>query len=430
MQKLNKYGLQVKRVVSKELNIGDTVVGGGDDKEPIVLTPEEFELLRGVVDKISTLHKNATDKGFEGSETDWIQSVAVDNAKLNQENIFSNNNIFAGLVNFTNNVQFFENKIPFIGMIAMAMGVPISAALSETSDEYLSHISNPTSGAKWCIFMPFVKQFTYSERINNGAFSGDCYVILPNLMNPCHSKNIHAITFGENKNNTCIVNPYRCNKVVMLFVGTSTGTLINWGHNAFSTAPDIWIDAPNMTSVTYGHLISNNLKTIGNLRIRAPKLESNFILKIGAIKKEDVVFLLDNLPNLKGKYKRTASISCDPSLENDEEFLSYVSSFYDVDTDTGWSVGLTYQQNEQFVDETSSVTYDLRNKTNNSIYAKLLNGVNGNYVDENGNRCDLLTAKWIADDNEWKYFENENDAITHFNLQYNPPKDEMPSIEN
>ena len=322
-------------------------------------------------------------------------------------------NVFSGVNSFVGGLLV-ENNMPLLVMMAAAFRVPLAAALAETSADYIAKMPATVPGEDWFVFMPRVANFDYSEKFNNSSvYKGRCFAVVPNLMNPCGAAEINAVVFGERK--TCVINPYRCNVLNIFFSGKKAGLFVSWGHNAFTQAPDIFIDAPYMTGYSSGLVAS--LRTVGTCRLRMPSLKQNFTLKIGAIKREDVLYLLENLPDLKGEKRCTAALSCDPALEGDADFLAAVAAFYDAETGTGWDVGLTFQQNEKFNEEAAAAaTYGLRRPRAVPVYAKRVPSEGGAWVDVAGERWDLMTAHWVADEADWCLFDDEVAAVEEWGL--------------
>lgn len=341
------------------------------------------------------------------------------------------NNTFTGLNMFSALTQFpagasFERGIPWIAATAMAMGVPPMAAYAETMAEYekFSGIYSVQEGQSFCVFTPFIYH-VYADRgeiFNNSKYSGEGFWVSWNLINACHTKKIRAITLTNKY--AAISGIYRCISLQQMHTSDSCQALIEWNTNLFSKAPDINIFAPNLTKVTSGELIMS-LNSVGTARIKLPRFNNNFTLKIGAIQKDDVLYLLENLPALPSGVRRTAAISCDPALETDEDFLAQVAAFYDAETKTGWNVALTFQGNAI---DAAATTYSMRRMTP-PIFAMREECEGGNYVDAEGKRWAIFSGSWVAAaDCGYTEFPNQEAALSEWGLTEYVPEEPEESL--
>lgn len=346
-------------------------------------------------------------------------SAQEDAALIGDAALRGADNVFSGVNSFVGGLLV-ENNLPLLWMLAGAYRVPLAAALAETEAEYILRAPQAVKNEDWFIFAPRVPSFLHQSYMAGINKNGRCFAVAPNLINPDFSKEINAVIFGEEL--TCVINLHNCNVLSMFYSGKKPRRLVDWGHNFFTQAPDIVIDAPYMTNFVYDLIL--DLRTVGTLRLRMPSLKRNFTLKIGAIKREDVLYLLENLPDLKGEKRCTAALSCDPALEGDEDFLAAVAAFYDSETGTGWDVGLTFQQNEKFNEEAAAAaTYGLRRPRAVPVYAKKEQRDGGAYEDAAGTRWDLMTAHWVADESDWRLFDDEAAALDEWGLTACPIED-------
>ena len=331
----------------------------------------------------------------------------TDTALKSADNTFTGMNTFAAMTQFPAGASF-EQGIPWLAATAMAMGVPPLAAYAETWAEYrkLSNIGNVASGEHFSVFAPYLSGET-NFLYNN--FNSLMYCVAPIIYNPCYLVKIIGVTWSTN---CSVMGPYRCVDVQVLHIGESVNTLINWGHNLFSKAPDLNVYAPNLTRVTSGVLIKQ-LNSVDTARIKLPRFNNNFTLKIGAIQKDDVLYLLENLPALPSGVSRTAAISCDPALETDEDFLAQVAAFYDAETKTGWNVALTFQGNEI---DAAATTYSMRRITP-PIFAMREECEGGAYASADGKRWAIFSGSWVAAaDCGYTEFPNLEAALAEWGL--------------
>ncbi len=363
----------------------------------------------------------------KAAEAEEKAAMLGDAALKGADNTFTGLNMFSALTQFPAGASF-EQGIPWLAATAMAMGVPPLAVYAESMAEYakLSDIGSVQAGQNFFVFAPFFEH-VYKDKgeiFNAAKYSGAGFWVVWNLINACHAKTIRAITLTNEY--VAITGIYRCTNVQQMHISDSCQALISWNSNLFSKAPDINIFAPNLTKVTSGELIMR-LNSVEKARIKLPSFNNNFTLKIGAIQKDDVLYLLQNLPTLKTGVSRTAAISCDPALETDEDFLAQVAAFYDAETKTGWNVALTFQGNAI---DAAATTYSMRRMTP-PIFAMREECDGGAYVDADGQRWAIFSGSWVASaDFGYTEFPNLEAALEEWGLtEYVPEVPEESLIE-
>lgn len=347
---------------------------------------------------------------LEAVKAEQNAALLGDAALIGRDNTFSGLNTFSAMTLFPAGAVF-ESGIPWIAATAMAFGVPPLAAYAETISEYrkLSNIDSVKDGESFCIFAPLMGIQGTGNYIISNRFSGTGFFVIEQIQNPCFVKNLRAITFSANY---AVINPYRCEDIQLLHVSETAEALITWNHNFFSKAPDLNIYAPNLKRVTSGVLILQ-LNSVGTARIKLPSFNNNFTLKIGAMQKADVLYLLQNLPTLKTGVSRTAAISCDPALETDEDFLAQVAAFYEAETKTGWNVALTFQGNAI---DAAAATYSMRRMTP-PIFVMREECSGGAYVSADGKRWAIFSGAWVAaPDCGYTEFPNLESALEEWGL--------------